>query len=169
MARRRGVCGEAVWLCGSTVSTAWRRLRAAPHSWSNCCCVLCINRSHFQSENNLVVVANCACPLLSIHSNLRINWWSTDQNYDLLRYVGKRFWELYFLVSVTMGCLNQVDIKRRSLIHDIQRVLLPPFREGGAVFDWPHDCCFPSVKFGIMITWLSYFSFSKAFWKAWLM
>ena len=34
-------------------------------------CMLCINRSHFQSENNLVVVANCACPLLSIHSNLR--------------------------------------------------------------------------------------------------
>ena len=34
--------------------------------------LLCINRSHFQSENNLVVVANCACPLLSIHSNLRI-------------------------------------------------------------------------------------------------
>ena len=100
MARRRGVCGEAVWLCGSTVSTAWRGDGGAPHSWSNCCCVLCINRSHFQSENNLVVVANCACPLLSIHSNLRINWWSTDQNYDLLRYGGKKFWELYFLVSV---------------------------------------------------------------------
>ena len=35
--------------------------------------------------------------------------------------------------SITIGCLHQVDIKRRSLT-DIQRVLLPPFREGGAVF-----------------------------------
>ena len=33
-----------------------------------------------------------------------------------------------------MGCLNQVVISA-ALLHDIvQRVLLPPFREGGAVF-----------------------------------
>ena len=38
---------------------------------------------------------------------------------------------LYILVY--LGCLNQVDIKCRSL-NDIQRVLLPPFHEGGAVF-----------------------------------
>ena len=31
-----------------------------------------------------------------------------------------------------MGCLHQVDIKR-ALLHDIQRVLFPPVREGGAV------------------------------------
>ena len=33
-----------------------------------------------------------------------------------------------------MGCLHQVDIKRCSLTsHDIQRVLLLPFHESGAV------------------------------------
>ena len=85
-------------------AVAWVRRGegGAPHSWSNCCCVLCINRSHFQSENNLVVVANCACPLLSIHSNLRINWWSTDQNYDPLKYGGKKVWlSSWLLLSFT--------------------------------------------------------------------
>ena len=80
-AARPSGCAAVLW--------ARRGDGGAPHSWSNCCCVLCINRSHFQSENNLVVVANCACPLLSIHSNLRINWWSTDQNYDPLKYARK--------------------------------------------------------------------------------
>ena len=31
-----------------------------------------------------------------------------------------------------MGCLHQVD-KTTALLHDIQRILLPPFREGWAV------------------------------------
>ena len=120
--------GGAAAACAARPSgcavVAWARRGdgGAPHSWSNCCCVLCINRSHFQSENNLVVVANCACPLLSIHSNLRINWWSTDQSYDPLKYGRKRFSRKHSISISKIWDYKHVTFQKHFGKHDLCRI-----------------------------------------------